>query len=139
MCPCMSMIDSQVGGWPNVFDTPLAQILGESDFMNRCAATVGQVRDANPKCRDCAYLDRCNGGCRANAVCAGPDYLGVDPSTCHFFEGGWYKRFREVGEAARDAYLERHPEVAEGMKQGANIREAIEGDGDDVPAPFSNC
>lgn len=139
VCPCMSMTDSRVGDWPNVFETPLATILGENEFMNRCSATVGQVRDANPKCRSCAYLDRCNGGCRASAVCAGPDYLGIDPSTCHFFQGSWYERFKEVGEAARDAYLERHPEIAERVKSGTTERGAFEGDEDDAIAPFSNC
>ena len=139
VCPCMSMSDSQVDGWPNAFETPLVQILGETEFMDRCGATVGQVRDANPRCRDCAYVDRCNGGCRACAVCAGTDYLGVDPSTCHFFQGGWYERFKEVGEAALDAYLGRHPEIAERAKRNVGERKAFENDEGEDSAPFSNC
>ncbi|MDO4532444.1 MAG: radical SAM protein [Coriobacteriia bacterium] len=137
VCPCMSMADSQVNDWPNAFETPLADILGETPFMNRCAATIGQVRDANEKCRTCSYIDKCNGGCRAMAVCSSPDYLAVDSSCCHFFLNGWHERFQTVSATSRDAYLARHPEIAAATESDNAGRAGR--DEDDERPPFSNC
>ena len=36
--------------FPSVYQTPLREILGQTPFMDSCACTVGQVRDANPEC-----------------------------------------------------------------------------------------
>ena len=89
VCPCMSMVDAEAESWLNAFETPLRDILGESPFMDRCAISVGMVRDGNDACRACEYIDRCNGGCRAGALMSSGNYLAPCPENCHFFFGGW--------------------------------------------------
>lgn len=119
VCPCMSMVDAKAESWPNAFETPLRDILGESPFMDRCATSVGMVRDGNDACRACEYIDRCNGGCRAGALMSSGNYLAPCPENCHFFSGGWYERFQEVGQRALEQYLAAHPEPLEWYGQGS--------------------
>lgn len=85
VCPCMSMVDAKAESWPNAFETPLRDILGEIPFMDRCATSVGMVHDGNDACRACEYIDRCNGGCRAGALVSSGNYLAPCPENCHFF------------------------------------------------------
>lgn len=95
--PCNSMAGSRVEDEAsNLFLSPLREILGESDFMEKCCATVREVRDADPKCRECLYIDRCIGGCRAAAVKENTSYLSSDPWMCRFFFGGWDKKIEEA-------------------------------------------
>ena len=110
--PCMGMDDCDYAAhFPNLFETPLREILSDSDFTKLTCATVKDVRDANPKCRECAYVDRCTGGCRNSVLLAGQDYYGIDPVLCEFFENGWDQKITEVAEPAFQAYLARHPEL----------------------------
>ena len=105
VCPCMSMtVQEQDEAFPSVFEQPLREILGYTPFMDRCAATVGQVRDANPECRECKWVSYCHGGCRAAAYNDGGSYYAVDPGQCHYFKAGWFEKFKAVAESARDAY-----------------------------------
>lgn len=113
VCPCMSMAVSKINDWPNVFETPLRETLGDTVFMDRCAVTIKQIRDENGRCRSCVWADRCNGGCRAAAVCAEPSITAPDPANCHFYFGGWYERFQKVSRQALDHYIARHPELAD--------------------------
>ena len=71
----------------------LREILGKTPFMERCACTVAQVRDANPACRTCEWVEKCHGGCRAAAYNDTGDYYAIDPGQCYFFTAGWYNRF----------------------------------------------
>ena len=104
VCPCMSMtVQEDDEAFPSVFETPLREILGYTPFMERCVCTVGQVRDANPACRTCAWVDRCHGGCRAAAYNDGGGYYAIDPATCHFFKGGWFERFQEAACRGQEA------------------------------------
>lgn len=104
VCPCMSMtVQEDDDAFPSAFETPLHEILGYTPFMERCSCTVGQVRDANPACRKCAWVDKCHGGCRAAAYNDGGGYYAIDPATCHFFKGGWYERFLEAARAGEAA------------------------------------
>ena len=99
VCPCMSMtVQENDGAFPSLFETPLREILGHTPFRDRCTCTVGHVRDANPECRTCAWVDHCHGGCRAAAYNSTGRYLSVDPDQCHFFKDGWYERFRGVAD-----------------------------------------
>ena len=72
---------------------------------------VEQVRDANPRCRSCAHVDRCAGGCRNSALIQGDDYSGIDSDLCWFFDNGWDKKIADVAEPAWQSYLLRHPEL----------------------------
>lgn len=99
VCPCMAMtVQEEDEAFPSLFETPLREILGNTPFMERCSCTIGQVRDANPECRECAWVDHCHGGCRAAAYNSTGRYYGLDPDQCHFFKQGWYERFRRVVE-----------------------------------------
>ncbi len=115
--PCMGMDDCGYAvNFPNLFRQPLREILSDSPFTKLTCATVKEVRDANPKCRSCEYIDRCSGGCRNSALLAADDYYGIDPELCEFFEHGWDKKITEVAEPAYRAYLARHPEIEEALK-----------------------
>ena len=118
VCPCMSMADCEVRDWPNVFEEPLREILGETLFMDRCSVTVGQVRDGNDECRSCKWIEKCSGGCRAAAIAKSSNYFAPEPAQCHFFKAGWYDRFEEVGKKALEEFLAAHPELAEDKTVG---------------------
>lgn len=108
--PCMSMGDSGYAPrFPNLFQTPLKEILRESEYTRLARATVKEIRDRSGKCRDCGFIDRCSGGCRAAALFAVDDYYGVDPEICRFFKNGWDKQIREVTQPVFEAYLKRCP------------------------------
>ena len=110
VCPCMGMADCDgAPPFPNLFETPLKDILGDGDFTRLCHATVGEVRERNPKCRECQYVDRCTGGCRNAALLAEGDYYGVDPELCRFFELGGEARITAAAEGPFAAYLKRNP------------------------------
>ncbi len=101
VCPCMSMtVQEGDPAFPSLFEQPLRETLASNGtpFMQRCLATVGQVRDANPECRECEWVSRCHGGCRAEAYNEGGSYFAVDPGQCHFFKAGWYQRFVDTTE-----------------------------------------
>ena len=147
-CPCMSMAEAAIQDWPNVFETPLREILGESAFMERCATTVSMVRDGNDKCRSCPWVEKCAGGCRAAAIATSSNYFAPEPATCHFFEAGWYGRFKDVGEKALQGYLAAHPERAsvgarqDGEPHDADVdrdSEAAKDAKDVSDAPFFGC
>ena len=70
---------------------------------------MGEIRDKNPKCRDCRYVDRCIGGCRNSALLAGGDYYGVDPALCWFFEHDGEARITAAAREPFAAYLKRNP------------------------------
>ena len=111
ICPCMGMADcGYAKHFPNLFETPLKDILrADSDFIRLCETRVGDIRDHNPKCRECRYADRCTGGCRNGALMAGDDYYGIDPGMCRFFENNGEERIRAAAGDAFAAYLKRNP------------------------------
>ncbi|MBR2836115.1 MAG: radical SAM protein [Coriobacteriales bacterium] len=109
VCPCMGMADTAYApSFPNLFETPLKDILGDSEFDHLCRASVSDVRDGSGKCRDCEFIDRCNGGCRNSALMAGEGYYGADPEACWFFEHDGDKRIAQVAKESFEAYLRRN-------------------------------
>lgn len=114
VAPCMGMDDCDyASNFPNLFERPLREILSDPAFAQLECATVKQVRDANPECRECAHVDRCAGGCRNSALIKGDDYLGIDSDLCWFFNNEWDKKIADVAEPAWRSYLIRHPELEE--------------------------
>ena len=108
VAPCMGMTETTVADrLPNLGQTALREILGESDFTERCSVTVREIRDRNPDCRACAYAKQCNGGCRMNAIVHGNGFYGIDPVQCAFFKSGWSERIRAVAQPALEQYLQR--------------------------------
>ncbi len=95
--PCMSMCGAAIESqFPNLFETPLADILSDSSLISLSAAKCADVVDANEKCHECPdRLNCCGGRCRAMAVGeAGTDYYCADEFTCWFFKSGWYGKIR---------------------------------------------
>ena len=108
--PCMGMCDcGSAVNLPNLFQTPLKEILQESQLTRIASATVRDVRDHNPKCRTCQYADRCTGGCRNAVLIQKDDYLGIDENVCYFFENGWEERITKAAEGPFAEYLKRNP------------------------------
>lgn len=110
VAPCMGMGDCDFADrFPNLFETPLREILRDSEFLALCSATVQDVRDHNPQCRTCPYVDRCAGGCRNSVLMQGDDYYGVDEDLCRFFKNGWEERLTRAIEEPFRRYLQRNP------------------------------
>ena len=124
--PCMGMGDCEFAThFPNLFETPLKEILWESEFHTLTAATVKDIRDHNPKCRKCQYLDRCTGGCRNSVLIKGNDYYGIDEDVCYFFENGWEERLTKAAEKPFEEYLRRHPEIQKNRHE-KSIEQTVE-------------
>ena len=110
VAPCMGMCDcSFAGNFPNLFKTPLKDILRDSIYTELSGVTVGDIRNHNPKCRQCRYVDICTGGCRNSVLISGNDYYGIDPQLCEFFEKGYNERLRKAAEEPFREYLKRNP------------------------------
>ena len=81
----------------------------DSELTTLCEATVEEVRNHNPECRSCKYVDRCTGGCRNSVLTQGDDYYGIDKKLCYFFENGWEERITKAAEEPFREYLKRNP------------------------------
>ena len=120
VAPCMGIADCGFAkNLPNLYETPLKELLRDSEFVKWTYATVGEVRDGSGKCRGCEYIDRCTGGCRNAALLAGDNYYGIDPACCEFFQKGWDKRIHEIAQPAFDAYILRCPPKKKDTEQKA--------------------
>ena len=104
MCDC-----TFAENFTNLFESPLREVLRDSVFTILTAATVKDIRDHNPKCRDCIFADRCTGGCRNSVLMQSDDYYGIDEDLCYFFENGWEERLTKAAEEPFAAYLKRNP------------------------------
>jgi radical SAM protein with 4Fe4S-binding SPASM domain len=80
----------------NVFATPLAEILSDSDYLSHMNATAADLRRSNEKCAACRHFTVCLGGCRALAYADTGDYLGADSTKCEFFEKNYLEKIREA-------------------------------------------
>ena len=92
--PCMSMAGTAAAeGFPNLFQTPLRDILSHSEYMKRCDLRLSDYLIHNPDCADCAARLSCCGGCRALALGDnGLDYLARDYWACGYFRNGWREK-----------------------------------------------
>ena len=117
VAPCMGMADcSFASRFPNLFDTPLREILGDSELMKFCNVTVSEVHNGNDECAVCPYKDRCSGGCRNTVLLEGDDYYGADHEACWFFRHNGEERIRNAAKNAFAAYMARHPEYKDTTK-----------------------
>ena len=97
--------------FPNLYKTPLKEILADPAFINLCQVKIGDIRDHNSKCRECKYVDRCSGGCRNSALMAGDDYYSIDEDQCWFFENRGDERIKAVAEGPFEEYIKRNPPI----------------------------
>ena len=126
VCPCMGMADTTYApNFPNLFESPLSEILGDSEFNRLCHASVADVRDGSGRCRDCAFVNRCAGGCRNAALIDSGNYYGADPEACWFFEHDGEERIRQAAEKPLQAYLRRNPIQPKQDTPDGNMKECI--------------
>ena len=93
--PCQTMMDTENRDFPNLFDTPLSEILSESHYSVCAACSVRELSEHNKKCADCEYFKRCRGGCRARGFTQDrSDYYHEDEDACLYFRNGWSEKFR---------------------------------------------
>ena len=80
----------------NVFDAPLHDILGDSEYMRFNDRRVGErlEQDENEKCRSCEYWTRCVGGCPllGYGFSENKNWLASDPMICTMFRGKYDKQ-----------------------------------------------
>ncbi|MCR5122995.1 MAG: radical SAM protein [Ruminococcus sp.] len=76
----------------NLGETPLKEILSESDYLTEVCFNLHKFRKANEKCDKCGYFRWCNGGCPALGRLFSGEKLGADFAKCLFFENGWYEK-----------------------------------------------
>ena len=112
--PCMSMCGAAIEKqFPNLFITPLEEILTESSYIELTEKRISYVLEHNEECRACEYKCRCCGGCRAMATGqSSGDYFGIDRMTCKMFKNGWVDKLYAVA----DTLFKRagdHPEAKE--------------------------
>ena len=100
--PCIPLSNggTYTDHFPNIASMTLAEALTDSAYYDLVRATVGDVFEHSPACRECEYRGRCLGGCRAKGVDEDgrADLLGRDPKACMFYKGGYYDRARELVE-----------------------------------------
>lgn len=103
--PCMSFAGSALEEkMPNIFKTPLNEILSDSEYTKLLDKRLGYLLDADPECRECAFRLKCCAGCRAMALFGGTDdYFARDKITCKLFREGWIERIN----AAAGQYWEK--------------------------------
>lgn len=91
--PCMQMsgyYEAKGDFLGNVKENGLQPLLQCGKYLSEVCTTVGQLSEANGICGKCVYFKHCVGGCRAVALTLTGDKLGVDPSKCLFYQGGYY-------------------------------------------------
>ena len=97
VAPCMMMADHPFAQrFPNLHETPLKDILGDSELMKLSQTKVADVRNGNDECRKCPHVEKCSGGCRQSALSATGNYYGPEKSVCTFFNNGWDKLIYEA-------------------------------------------
>lgn len=98
--PCLAMSESDrlQGRFPLAQEVGLRQALSDSYYQAFVRTNLGTFLENNPSCANCAYRNRCAGGCRAKAVLASFDepLTPRDQETCAFFRGGYYGRAKKL-------------------------------------------
>ncbi len=96
--PCMQMsgemeaLGIRLG---NVKTDGLKKLLQSGPYLDCVCQTVQNRLDRNEKCRKCAYLRYCAGGCPGLAMINPENYgdmLGIDPWKCVLFENRWWEK-----------------------------------------------
>ena len=87
----------------NVKETPLSELLVNSEFSKVIYSTVESRKDRLEECKNCKYWEWCLGGCpiicwnwRHDKGDKFPYYL--DETKCAFFKNGYYEKFKEIAD-----------------------------------------
>ncbi len=106
LLPCMPMasVPEQML-FPKIQDIGLKQALKDSFYMDFIDRRVCDLKEACRTCRECPYLLRCGGGCRAAAAMRGEkNLMGPDPAVCLMWKGGYLQKVHAVCDAAIAEY-----------------------------------
>ena len=93
--PCMQMsgyYEAKGDILGNVKESGLQPLLQMGKYLAEVCTTVGELAEKNDECRNCPYFLYCAAGCRAVALTLTGDKMGIDPSKCLFFKGGYYDK-----------------------------------------------
>lgn len=98
--PCMSMCGAKIEkAFPNMFETPLKDILTESSYTRLTSKRVDYLLSTKQECVECEFRLKCCGGCRAMATGADTDdYFAIDPVTCKIFKEGWDVKLEAIAD-----------------------------------------
>lgn len=106
LVPCMPMTwHEEQNRFPLISEVGLCKGLSDSTYIGFTSQKVSDLIEKNEECRNCQYLKKCRGGCRANALNSG-DLMGPDRERCFFFKNGYLERIREVAEEAVAKYCQ---------------------------------
>lgn len=100
--PCMQMsglMEARGISFENVRETPLAEVLTESRYLDVVRKNLYGFCADNPKCSSCPHLHRCAGGCPALGLLLAGEakgFDGEDLSKCLFFDGPWEDEIAEA-------------------------------------------
>lgn len=95
--PCMSMSGlSGLEDFPKVTEMGLREVLSDSTYMRWINLRLGEFLERNERCKACEHRYVCGGGCRAESLVSGSDYLGYDPGACCIFKKGYYDRVKAL-------------------------------------------
>ncbi len=104
LVPCMPMTwHDEQNRFPLISDVGLSRGLSDSTYIGFTSKKVSDLIEKNEECRNCQYLKKCRGGCRANALDSG-DLMGPDKSSCFIWKNGYPERIQRVVEEAIAKY-----------------------------------
>lgn len=101
VCPCLQYsgtLNAHGISLGNALESGLLPLLREGRYFEVAHATIGDRLARGEKCASCEWNTWCAGGCPALGFLASgcTDFLAHDPTSCIFFENGWFDRFAEA-------------------------------------------
>lgn len=101
LLPCMPMTACKEQElFPKLSEVGMQKGLSDGFFMKFADSRIADLMKANEKCRDCEYVLKCGGGCRAMALQDTGDLMGVDENQCVTWREGYVDRIRQAAEDA---------------------------------------
>lgn len=104
--PCMSLCGAAIESqFPNLFVTPLKEILSDSCYIKLAGAKAIDLIRANEKCVSCEFRFDCIGGrCRPAAIGdQGTDYFQASDFLCYIYKSEWRNKLKAAVEKINDS------------------------------------
>lgn len=101
LLPCMPMTACKEQElFPKLSEVGMREGLSDGFFMKFADSRISDLMKANEKCRNCQYVLKCGGGCRAMGLQATGDLMGADENLCMLWNEGYVDRIRQAVEDA---------------------------------------
>lgn len=106
LLPCMPFASApEQYDFPKIQEIGLKHALNDSYYMSVLDRRVRDLCESCETCRDCPYLLKCGGGCRASAALHGEcNMMGPDLYMCTMWKEGYVQKVHEVCDAAIAKY-----------------------------------